>query len=410
MSIVVPTSDEDATLAVARFTAEMAWAEAGSDLAETQVAHICMEAEGLMQDERWSDLVSLLLTSFDLVFANAQEKDLECVFAVICNLVSKAQSPDEALAMADQIATKLTGNPNDKPAVRLKILFSLYNILGNPYGKFLIYKRALKLAINGKVTELIIPSFKRIDTFLKEWNIGATDKRELYFGMTTILKDIKSSSKESYSFLVKYLETFGEEDPHTLSEAKEEAVRAVIEFVKAPDMFQCDLLDLPAVRQLQKDAKYTSVFGLLEIFLTRRLDAYLEFQKSGSSLLTSYGISHEECITKMRLMSLGDLASKMQEIPYALVQETLKVPPEEVEYWIVRGISSKLLDAKMDQMRQVAVVSRCTERVFGPAQWRELYSKLAVWKDNVGNVVKMVQNSRSAGIEVPSALQAVAMH
>ena len=43
-------------------------------LAETQVAHICVEAEGLMQERRWSDLVSLLLTSFDLVFANAHEK------------------------------------------------------------------------------------------------------------------------------------------------------------------------------------------------------------------------------------------------------------------------------------------------------------------------------------------------
>lgn len=116
-------------------------------------------------------------------------------------------------------------------------------------------------------------------------------------------------------------------------------------------------MDLPAIRQLQKDAKYASVYGLLEIFLTRRLDAYLEFQTVNSSLLTSYGmfmawlklcvsqvlykllkfsktnhndmfetgISHEECITKMRLMSLGDLASKMQEIPYALVQDTLKV-------------------------------------------------------------------------------------
>lgn len=411
MSIVVETSEEDATLAVARFTAEMAWAEAGSDLAETQVAHICAEADSLMQEGRWSDLVSLLLTSFDLVFGNASEKDLECIFAVICNLVSKAQSPDEALAMADQITTKLTAHPNDKPAIRLKILFSLYNILGNPYGKFLVYKRALKLAINGKVAELIMPSFKRIDTFLKEWNIGATEKRELYFGMTNVLKDIKGSTKESFTFLVKYLETFSEEDPHTLSEAKEEAVRAVIEFVKAPDMFQCDLLDFPAVRQLEKDGKYASVYGLLEIFLTRRLDAYFEFQTTNSSILTTYGLSHEDCITKMRLMSLGDLASKMHEIPYSVVQDTLKVPQEEVEFWIVRGISSKLLDAKMDQMCQVVVISRCTERVFGPTQWRELYSKLAVWKENIGNVVKMVQNARSAGgAEIPQALQAAVMH
>ncbi|KAH7443299.1 hypothetical protein KP509_02G028900 [Ceratopteris richardii] len=362
-----------------------------------------------MQEGRWSDLLSLLLTSFDLVFANAQEKDLECVFAVICDLVSRARSPDEALAMADQITIKLSANPNDKPSVRLKILFCLYNIVGNPYGKFLIYKRALKLAINGKVTELMMPSFKRIDSFLKEWNISAAEKRELYFGMTNILKDVKGSTKESFTFLVKYLETFAEDDPHTLSEAKDEAVRAIIEFVKSPDMFQCDLLELPAIHQLQKDAKFASVFALLEIFLTRRLDAYLEFQASNSSVLTTYGISHEECVTKMRLMSLADLASQMQEIPYALVQETLKVPEEEVEYWIVRGISSKLIDAKMDQMRRVAIISRCTERVFGPAQWKDLYSKLAVWRNNVANVVRTVQNARAAGTEIPQALVG-AMH
>ena len=45
-------------------------------------------------------------------------------------------------------------------------------------------------------------------------------------------------TKDSFSFLVKYLATFGEEDASTLSDAKEEAVRAIIEFVKSPDMFQ----------------------------------------------------------------------------------------------------------------------------------------------------------------------------
>jgi hypothetical protein len=47
--------------------------------------------------------------------------DMECIFTVICNLVSKAQSPDEALAMADQIANKLTAHPIEKPALCLKM-------------------------------------------------------------------------------------------------------------------------------------------------------------------------------------------------------------------------------------------------------------------------------------------------
>lgn len=70
-------------------------------------------------------------------------------------------------------------------------LFHLYNILGNPYGRFLTFKRALKLAILGKATEVVVPALKRLDTFIKEWNIGNSEKRELYLTATNILKDTK---------------------------------------------------------------------------------------------------------------------------------------------------------------------------------------------------------------------------
>ena len=49
--------------------------------------------------------------------------DMECIFTVISNLVSKAQSADDELAMADQIANKLAVQPIDKPAIRLKMYF-----------------------------------------------------------------------------------------------------------------------------------------------------------------------------------------------------------------------------------------------------------------------------------------------
>jgi translation initiation factor 3 subunit M len=357
MTTLVETSDEEPTLAVARTIAELAWGSGGAEIAEPEIAHYVAEAELLLLSGRFSDLASLLLTSADLVLANAPEKDLECIFTVISNLVSKVQTPDEALAMADQIGNKLFIQPIDKPTLRLKILFHLYNILGNPYGRFLTFKRALKLAILGKVTELVVPSLKRLDALIKEWNIGNSDKRELYLTSTNILKDIKGSSKESFSYLVKYLSTFAGEDAATLSEAKDDAVRAVIEFVKAPDSFQSDLLDLAAVRQLDRDPKTAPVYRLLEIFLTSHLDAYLEFQSANAALLKSYGLVHEDSLVKMRLGSLTGLASKgAGEIPYAVVRDTLKITDDEVEYWIVRAISSKLLEAKMDQQRQVVVI------------------------------------------------------
>jgi translation initiation factor 3 subunit M len=47
---------------------------------------------------------------------------------------------------------------------------------------------------------------------------------------------------------------------------------------------------MPAVAQLEKDEKYQLVYELLKIFLTKRLDSYLEFQAANSALLKDYGM------------------------------------------------------------------------------------------------------------------------
>ncbi|KAF2313681.1 hypothetical protein GH714_012694 [Hevea brasiliensis] len=396
MTTIVPISEEDPTLAVVRFTSELAWADAGPEVAEQQVSRLCVEAQECMVMGRWLDLASLMLTSADLIFSNSKvsEKDLECIFTVICDLVSKLESPDEALEMAKLICGKIIQQPTDKPALRLKILFNLYNLLENTYSRFYVYMKALNLAVSGKVTEHVIPSFKKIDSFLKEWNLEVKDQRDLFLGISNVLRESKSSGKDSFKFLTKYLATFSGEDAYAMGEAKEEAVRTIIEFVKAPDIFQCDLLDMPAVGQLEKDAKHALVYQLLNIFLTQRLDAYLEFQAANSTLLKSYGLVHEDCISKMRLMSLVDLASDGSgRIPYTLIQDTLRIN-DEVELWVVKAITAKLINCKMDQMNQVVLVSSCTERVFGQHQWLTLRAKLATWRGDIANVINTIQANK----------------
>ncbi|XP_050228583.1 uncharacterized protein LOC126677829 [Mercurialis annua] len=397
MTTVVPTSEEDPALAVVRFTSELAWSDAGPEVAEQQVTRLLVEAQECMAMGRWLDLASLILTSADVIFSNPKvsDKDLECIFTVICNLVSKTESPDEALEIAKLICGKIVQQPTDKPALRLKILFNLYNLLENPYSRFYVYMKSLSLALSGKVAEHFVPSFKKIDSFLKEWSLEVKDQRELFLSIANVLKESKSSAKDSFKFLTKYLATFSDEDELAMGEAKEEAVLSVIEFVKAPDMYQCDLLDMPAVRQLEKDGKYALVYQLLNIFLTQKLDAYLEFQAANSALLKSYGLVHEDCIAKMRLMSLVDLASdESGRIPYSFIKDTLRINDDEVELWVVKAISAKLISCKIDQMNQVVLVSSCSERVFGQHQWQALRTKLATWRGNITNVINTVQANK----------------
>ncbi|KAL2947596.1 hypothetical protein AAZX31_20G079700 [Glycine max] len=381
MATVVPTSEEDAALSVVRFASELAWADAGPEVAEPQVSRLCVEAEEFIVMGKWLELASLMITSAELIFSKVSEKDIESIFTIICNLVTKTENPDEVMEIVKVITTKILQQPNEKPAVRLKIMISLYNLLETPYCQFYVYMKLLNLAVDGKVTEHIIPSFNKIDNFLKDWKIGIPEQRELFLAVSNILKENKSMSKDAFKFLTSYLATFSGDDSHVLSEAKEEAARAIVEFVRAPDVFQCDLLDLPAVTQLEKDAKYALLYQLLKIFLTQRLDAYLDYHAANSTLLKSYGLVHEECIAKMRLLSLVDLSSDGSgQIPYELIRDTLQISDDEVELWVVRGLTANLIDCKMDQMNQVVVVSHPTERVFGQHQWQALRTKLVTWR------------------------------
>ncbi|KAG2295277.1 hypothetical protein Bca52824_041946 [Brassica carinata] len=393
MTTIVPTSEEDQFLAVVRFTSQLAWADAGPEAAEPEITRLCREAEESIVAGKWLELASLMVTSAELVSSKISEKDLECTYTIICSLVKNANSPEDVLEMVKAISSKVVQQPSDKASLRLKILFNLYNLLDHPYARFQVYMKVLTLAVEGKVTEYVVPSFKKIDNFLKEWSIDTKDQRQLFLAIANVLRENKSLVKESLNFLTKYLATFSNED--ALDEAKEEAVRAVIEFVKASNIFQCDLLDLPAVAQLEKDAKYAPVYLLLKIFLTQRLNAYLEFQAANAECLQSYGLVDEDCVTKMRLLSLVDLASdESGKIPYASIKDTLQVKEEEVELWIVKAITAKLIDCKMDQMNQVVIVSRCSEREFGSKQWQSLRTKLATWRDNIGNVISTIESNK----------------
>ncbi|XP_042061266.1 eukaryotic translation initiation factor 3 subunit M-like isoform X2 [Salvia splendens] len=395
MTTIVPTSEEDPTLSVVSFVADLSWADAGPEVAEGHVSRLLVEAQECIIQKRWLDLASLILASADVIFSKSSEKDLECIYTVICHLVKKPESLDQVHEIAELIATKVTQQPNEKPGLRLKILFNLYNLLENPYSQFFVYMKALNLAVSGKVTEHIVPSFKKMDDFLSEWNLGTKDKRDLFLTVANILKDSKSSAKESFDYLVKYLETFSGDDALALAEAKEEAVLAVVEFVKSPDMFQGDLLDIPAIAQLEKDSAYAPVYQILNIFLTQRLDAYLDFQSSNSDFFNSHGLVHEDCVAKMRLISLVDLGThESGQIAYSLIKETLQIEDSEVEPWVVKAITAKLLDCRIDQINEVVIVNRCSKRVFGLHEWQSLRSKLAAWRGNIANVMSTIQANK----------------
>ncbi|CAI5487466.1 unnamed protein product [Closterium sp. Naga37s-1] len=448
MATLVPTSEEEPTLVVARFCAEIAWAEGGEEVAGPAVAQAVAEAGMLLAANRNADLVSLLLTSAETVLAKGSEKDVEGAFTFIASLIPKADSKEQVEALASQLASKLLMAPADKPALKLKILVFLYNALvACPRARYVVFAAALRLALAAKQHELMLPLARRFSAAcFREWG-GAVDKeelKELYLSLGALLQDTKGGAKDASAFTNKYLSLFTAAEAASSPAAQQAAAQAAIDFIRTPDAFQSDLLDLPAVHHLASVPEHAPLHALLCVFLKERLPQFHAFVQANPTALETYGLSHDECEAKMRLLSLAVLASDsfaaaasaaaaasgtsaagsaasptaaaggsgaatagggafaVGEIRYALLQDTLQVAEEEVEQWVVRAIAAKVVDARMDQQRRVVVVTRSTQRVFGLPQWLELRNRLAMWKENISNVSRVAQSARLACLSVSS--------
>jgi translation initiation factor 3 subunit M len=410
MSTLVETITEEPTLALAKHLADLSLKpEEQSALVDNpEVARFIGRTETLYSEENWVELVAHLLGATDAVFEkDLGERDVESAFTIIANLVSKSSSRQDQLTSAEAIAAKLSAKPTDRPALRLRLLFFVYNQLKHPYGRYTIYAKALGMALEGKVPELVIPTLRKLDALVKEWAIGVKEQRNLYLLATKILREGKTKdSKDAFNFLVKYLSTFGKDEAGS-AEAKEGAARAAVDYIKAPDAFQSDLLELAPVQALEKDSEHAPLFELLQIFLTKTVDAYLAWEKTHGALLKKLGLSHEDNLTKSRLLSLSALGTQTTsgEISYKQVEETLQIEEDDVELWIVRAIAAKVLEAKLDQLRQVVVINRTTQRVFGAAQWKDLQSRLASWQQNLEHVSNVLHRARASGQVIPNGLQ-----
>jgi len=97
-------------------------------------------------------------------------------------------------------------------------------------------------------------------------------------------------------------------------------------------------------------------------------------------------------------LSLVSLASEHEEIPYSAIASTLSINEDEVEQWVIKAVSSGLMEAKMDQLRKVVLVERCAVRQFGMKEWSALKVRLDTWKVNVKGVLDALEKSGAVGV------------
>ncbi|DBB15616.1 TPA: hypothetical protein ACH3X3_003828 [Trebouxia sp. C0006] len=388
---LIETSEEDSYLAVARHISDLLnEGQARTALAETPGSKFTQDSEAALAEGRFGDLLNLLVPHFDVLFQKTTGSDLECCVNVISHLVPRLP-PHQVRSAAKQVADALTATVDEQAQQRLGGLTELYNVAEDAKTQHMLLQQAIAYATKANLANLLGPVIKnRIEEWIKDWRLSPADSRDLYLDTAALLrtnKRRKTAAKDAYKLTLRCLSTFDDSSPEDVASVKGVAAQAVSEFIRSPDLFQFDLFESPTITQLKGDSEYGHLYQLLEIILNGNLSGYESFDKSKLE-----NTSEEEVQTKVRLTALMTLGTRStHELKFGEVQQALGLGSDsEVEAWVVRAIGKRLLEGRINQLKQTVTITKCAHRTFAAAQWQELKQQLAAWKDNVQQVEQLI--------------------
>lgn len=370
-----------------------------------------------------AEFTALMCKHTDILIESAEEIDAEGCFQVLFKDIQLESNPKEAEKLVSKVSEAITGKPTSKPELRLRIMANLYNVLPSSGGAkvfITVLLSIIKFAGASRQIAMLQGYFDLLDDLVLKWALSLEEARVLFLEVSNALALHDGFEEKSQLFLIKYLATFGTVNaappasaPAT-AETKRLAAKGVAGALRNPILSfteRHNLLGLAVVASLKEDAEHAELYELLSIFSRGKLADYTRFHaKSKGAVVAKYaaatcaatGLSHDLCVTNMRLLSLCTLATEHKtEIPYAAIAADLDVPLGDVEDWVVRTISANLIEAKMDQLTSTVIITRCTQRVFGPGQWKDLQTKLHEWKSNLRSIIGTLAKTQALQQEGP---------
>jgi len=335
----------------------------------------------------------------DLV--NAEEdysSTVNGIFSVLFGICQKVPTNDRP-AYWSKLAEMVTSDTGSAQK-RLQLLLNTFNAIAptETRARYAVFCIIIDFAANNELVAVLAPQLGSVEARTSGWGLNTNERRELHMKLASALKGAGDSSL-TFKFIVKYLTLFEEGDD--MQAAFPLAVEASVIAIQDPVHHDCaELLRLPAVAALKEQGgKEAASHRLLQIFGGEKLSSFLEFAEANKASVSEMGLDHNDCVNKMRMLSLVNLATESAEIPYATIASTLQVEDDEVESWVIRVSRAGLVKTRMDQLRQVVVVSRTKVRVFNNQDWCMLGQQVASWKNSLMGLQGMIRQAKSQAHE-----------
>ncbi|XP_052801142.1 eukaryotic translation initiation factor 3 subunit M-like [Mya arenaria] len=308
------------------------------------------------------------------------DSEIEMVFNGLISLLlmQTEQSEDLIQLFCKNVSQFPKGDK--KCSVRLRILSNLFHGLPEKSSqKADVYLSLLLLSKEADLASMVITDITQVKKWVSEWDIGTQKIQNIYRALheTLIASRI---SEQATKVMIELLGTYTEDNA---SQARDDAQRCIVTCLEDPNTFLLDhLLTLKPVKFLEG----ALIHDLLTIFVTGKLSQYQQFYKNNKDFIQSLGLTHEENLRKMRVLTFMQMGETKKDIDYESIQKELELNEDEVEVFIIEVVKTKAVQVKIDQMQRKVIITSTTHRTFGRPHWQLLHASLIRWQQNLASV------------------------
>lgn len=310
----------------------------------------------------------------------------------MCHIVPRIESPACSTA-AERLAGALSSDPQTKPERRLQGLINLYNTVLESSAKLHILMKSLDFAKQSGLADIMLGVVKaNIDSWVQVLSLTDVDARALYLAcadsLSSCTRKPKTASREAYRLRIKALKTYSVDDSE---QGLEVAAQVVSEYIASADLFHFDLINVVVIKSLEGSKQYADIYKMLHLLLNGTVKEFRGFVSSpgGRAVVASCNTTEDALTNKMLLLALIGLFNRRASVSFKEISENLDVPIKDVENLIVQAIGKKLIEAKIDQLEETVLISKCSSRQFENLEWQNLQKDLKEWREAIADVLSL---------------------
>ncbi|KAF2178584.1 PCI-domain-containing protein [Zopfia rhizophila CBS 207.26] len=363
-------------------------------------SNVQAECAQLLQENKKDDVLKKLVMGSQAL-NQAPEKEFIAAYNLLIHLVR--QSPNVGMFLpriCNHLTAPITSSPANGAGLALSILSTIFNTLSPTndmrYNVLLTILRVIRSSSN---FDTLRPQLKQLDQWLEAWEMEEDDSRKLYLAVSDVAAEA-GEDEQAYTYLIRALRTIPSDEASS-QEARELSLRALKSALDHPNHYDFqDLTDLDSIQALRNsDPIY---FQLLEIFNSDLLEDFNDFKDEHDGWIEQSGLDASALNRKMRLLTLASLAAstgQTRSLPYAQIAKELQIPASDIEMWVIDVIRAGLVEGKLSQLNQTFLIHRSTYRVFGENQWREVASRLDMWRNSLVGVLQVIQSEKARFVQ-----------